>query len=229
MPARIPGSLPSGSTPNCSIDLQERGRSLAGSDLHRRHASVRQHACRADSGQPSPGPRRRRTGKSGSAWCPHGLRRRAAGRFLFRNASPALDADGLRRLGPGLSGKACRRSPRAKRGSPTRCRVTLAGRFDPSDLAQRPHHPHGARSGRYLRFVFLQSLRSAMRISYDLAELGSFYRGHHELDGPLAIGSAGRRHARSCLRGRSRQPGRASPATARLLRSSLGRPLPELS
>ena len=54
-----------------------RGRSLAGADLRARHAPLRQHARRADSGQPSPGPRRRRTEESGSLWSGG---RRSAGR-----------------------------------------------------------------------------------------------------------------------------------------------------
>ena len=65
--------------------------------------------------------------------------------------------------------------------------------------------------------------------SYDLAELGRYYRWLSRADGPLAIGSAGRRHARRCVRGRGRQPRRTSPAADRLLRPALGRSLPELS
>ena len=76
---------------------------------------------------------------------------------------------------------------------------------------------------------FSQTLYQAMPFSYDLAELGRYYRWYHELMAPLAIGSAGRRHARRLVRGRGRQPGRASPAADRLLRSALGRSLPELS
>ena len=100
--------------------LSRSGRSLAGADLRPRHAPLRQHAGRADSGQPPASPRRRRTEESGSRRA-NGAATPAAGRFLFRSASgrstPTACGDWGR-----LIWQACRHWPRARRGSPTRCR-----------------------------------------------------------------------------------------------------------
>ena len=101
-------------------------------------------------------------------------------------------------------------------------------RFDPPDPAQCPDHPHHARPGRYLRLVFLQTFYVRPAVQLRPGRVGPLLPLVSRADGTLAIGSAGRRHARRCVRGRGRQPGRASPAADRLLRSALGRSLPEL-
>ena len=88
-----------------------------------------------------------------------------------RRPAASVSASASRRSTPTACGgwgrpiwPACRRLPSGK------TRITdkmpnnfVYRRFDPPDPAQCPDHPHGARSGRYLRFVFLAALCSGLR------------------------------------------------------------------
>ena len=223
--ADFSGSIADGSTPACSTASAGVGDPSPVPIFVARHAPFRQHARRADSGQPPTGPRRRRTAESGSC-CPRGVRRRRpAGSFSAVHRR--LDADGLRRLG-----QAYLASLPALADGKTRITDKMPSNFlcrpDPPDPAQCPHHPHHARPGRYLRFVFLKTLCSGQAFSYDLAELGRYYRWYHEL---MA-------HWRSVLPAGAMLDvsyedvvdnlEAASPAADRLLRPALGRSLPEL-
>ena len=96
------------------------GRSLAVADLRPRHAPFRQHADRADSGQPPTGPRRRRTAESAivsSKRCPTPAGRPASFPAWRRRTRRRR----LAATGPGLSGKPAGVCRTARRGSPTRC------------------------------------------------------------------------------------------------------------
>ena len=102
-------------------------------------------------------------------------------------------------------------------------------RSDPPDPAQCPDHPHRCATRSIPAFrVSPDSLPTVSRSATTWPSWAAI-TAVSRADGTLAIGSAGRRHARRLVRGRGRRPGRTSPAADRLLRLALGRSLPELS
>ena len=151
-----------------------------------------------------------------------------AGRFPFRQCVPALDADGLRRLGQAYLASL----PTLPDGK-TRITDKMPGNFLYVGLI-RLILPN-ARIIHTMRdpvdtcvSCFSRLFTSGMPFSYDLAELGRYYRGYHEL---MA-------HWRSVLPAGAMLDvsyedvvdnlEAASPAADRLLRPALGRSLPEL-
>ena len=160
-----------------------------------RHAPFRQHAHRADSGQPPTGPRRRRTDESGSCGRVGVGLRRPAGSFsaLRRAHSTPTACGGWARL----IWQACRRWPTARRGSPTRCRRNfLLCRFDPPDPAQCPDHPHLRDPVDTCVSCFSRLFTSRPGVQLRPGRVGPLLPLVPRADGTLAIGSAGRRHAR---------------------------------
>ena len=111
-----------------------------------------------------------------------GVRLRAGRPVPFPRYGRALDADSLRRLGQAIW-QACRRSPDGK----TRITDKMPGNFllcrlDPPDSAQRPDHPHRCAIRSIPAFrVSQDSFAYGQPFSYDLAELGRYYRWYHEL------------------------------------------------
>ena len=192
----------SGSSPSCSTAaLFDRfaggGRSVAGSDLRARHAPLRQHARRADPGQPSTGPRRRRTEESRSR-CPGGGRlRRPAGSLSGlgrRRSTPTACGDWAQAYLASLPALAERQDADHRQDA----EQLFLCRLDSLDFAPCPDHPHHARPGRYVRFVFLQALHPRSDVQLRPGRVGPLLPLVSRVDGPLAIGSAGRRHARRC-------------------------------
>ena len=159
--------------------LRRGGRSFTCAHLHRRHAPFRQHSDRADSGQPSTGPRRRGTEESGS--CRESVSDSDGQPVPFPQCISALDADGLRRLGQAYLASL----------------PTLAvGKIRITDKALANFLHVGlirlilpnARIIHTLRdpvdtcfSCFSRLFPPAIPFSYDLAELGCYYRWYHEL------------------------------------------------
>ena len=69
---------------------------------------------------------------------------------------------------------------------------------------------------------FSRLLTVGHQFSYDLAELGHYYRGYSQLMDHWRAAVATRRHARCALRGRRRQSRGAGSPAARLLRLAVG-------
>ena len=146
----------------------------------------------------------------------------------FPSPNRQLNADGLRRLG-----QAYLASLPTPADGKTRITDKAPSNFFHVGLIRlilpnaRIIHTR-ARPGRYLRLLFLKTLCPRSAVQLRPGRVGLLLPLVSRADGTLAIGPAGRRHARRLVRGGGRQPRAASPAADRVLRSALGRSLPEL-
>ena len=157
-----------------------RRRSLAGADFRHGHAALRHHAGRADSGQPSAGPRRRRAQE---------LQRRGqrGARARWPDHPPSRVRSGARRDGHREDRRAL------PRRDPQTCTPgAIHHRQDAVELLFRRPHPSGVLPNAKIIHTmrdpvdtcvscFSKLFTAEQNHTYDLGELGRYYRRYRQL------------------------------------------------
>ena len=161
-----------------------RGRALGDAGVRRRHAALRHHAGRADSGFASAGSRRGGTAARSMRWRTDrglpGIRCRGWSGTQLKAIGEAYLA---RMCADGAGAAACGRQDAVE---------LPVCRADPADPAGRKDHPQPARRRWILACPATRKLFAGEQpFTYDQTELGQFHVGLPDADGALARGAAG--------------------------------------